>query len=86
MVFQKTVGTGITVTAPASDVGAIQQAAGDTSGLPSRQVQLYFDLEVEVQGAVYTAEAGRLVVELDTTVRGQAIYDQENCALRIRAS
>jgi len=67
--FHKTLGAGITVTAPASGIGLIQWAAEDTSVLPSPPVQLYFDLEVEVQGAVYTAAAGRLVVEPDVTVR-----------------
>ena len=44
VVFQKTLGAGITVTAPASGIGLIQLEPGDTSGLASRQVQLYFDL------------------------------------------
>ena len=68
-VFQKTLGAGITVTDPASGVGLIQLAPGDTSALASRQVQLYFDLEVEAAEAVYTVAAGRLVVEPDMTVR-----------------
>ena len=36
-------------------------------GLGARTVRLYFDLEVEIAGAVYTVAAGRLVVEPDVT-------------------
>ena len=68
-VFQKTLGQGITVTDPASGIGLIQLAPSDTSGLASRQAQLYFDLEVELAGTVHTVAAGRLVVEPDVTVR-----------------
>ena len=70
VVFQKTLGGGITVTDPASGIGLIQLAPGDTSGLASRLVQLYFDLEVELAGAVSTVAAGRLVVDPDVPVRG----------------
>jgi hypothetical protein len=70
VVFQKTLGTGITVTDAAQGTGVIHLEPGDTSGLPSRQVPLYFDLEIEVAGAVYTVAAERLVVEPDVTVRG----------------
>ena len=71
MLFRKTLGTGITVTDPTSGIGLIQLAPSDSSGLESRQVQLYFDLEVEQAGAVYTVAAGRLVVEPDVSVRGE---------------
>jgi hypothetical protein len=70
VVFQKTVGQGITVTEAASGAGVIELVPGDTQGLGARTVRLYFDLEVEIAGAVYTVAAGRLVVEVDLTVRG----------------
>ena len=68
-VFQKTLGQGITVTDPANGAGMIALAPGDTSGLATRQLQLYFDLELETGGAVFTVAAGKLVVIPDVTVR-----------------
>jgi hypothetical protein len=70
VIFQKSVGSGITVTDAASGAGMIELVPGDTHGLGARTVRLYFDLEVELAGAVYTVAAGRLVVEPDLTVRG----------------
>ena len=69
VVFQKAVGSGITVTDAASGAGMIELVPGDTHGLGARTVRLYFDLEVEIAGAVYTVAAGRLVVEPDLTDR-----------------
>ena len=69
VVFQKAVGSGITVTDAASGAGLIELVPDDTQGLGARTVRLYFDLEVEIAGAVYTVAAGRLVVEPDVTVR-----------------
>lgn len=65
-------GAGLTVTDAARGMELIQLAPGDTSGLGSRRVQLYFELEVEVAGAVYTIATGRMVVEPDVTVRARA--------------
>ena len=70
VVFQKTVGQGITVTNAASGAGVIELVPGDTEALGPRTLRLYFDLEVEIAGAVHTVAAGRLVVEPDLTVRG----------------
>jgi hypothetical protein len=70
VVFQKTVGQGITVTDVASGVGLIELVPADTGALGARTVRLYFDLEVEIADAVYTVAAGRLVVDPDVTVRG----------------
>ena len=70
VVFQKAVGSGITVTDAASGAGLIELVPADTQGLGARTVRLYFDLEVEIAGAVYTVAAGRLDVEPDLTVRG----------------
>ena len=67
VVFQKAVGSGITVTDAASGAGLIELVPDDTQGLGARTVRLYFDLEVEIAGAVYTVAAGRLVVEPDVT-------------------
>ncbi len=72
VVFQKTVGQGIMVTDAAGGVGVIELVPGDTEALGARTVRLYFDLEVEIAGAVYTVAAGRLVVEPDLTVRSVA--------------
>ena len=47
----------------------IALAPGNTSGLATRQLQLYFDLELETGGAVFTVAAGKLVVIPDVTVR-----------------
>jgi hypothetical protein len=69
VIFQKAVGSGITITDTASGAGMIELAPGDTHELGARTVRLYFDMEVEITGAVYTAAAGRLVVEPDLTVR-----------------
>jgi hypothetical protein len=69
VVFQKAVGSGITVTDASSGAGMIELVSSDTHGLGARTARLYFDLEVEIAGAVYTVAAGRLVVEPDLTVR-----------------
>jgi hypothetical protein len=69
VVFQKAVGSGITVTDAASGAGMINLVPSDTQALGARTVPLYFDLEVALAGAVYTTAAGRLVVEPDVTVR-----------------
>jgi hypothetical protein len=69
VVFQKTVGQGITLTDTPGGTGVIELVPGDTQGLGARTVRLYFDLEVEISASVYTVAAGRLVVEPDLTVR-----------------
>jgi hypothetical protein len=69
VVFQKVVGQGITVADAANGTGLIELVPSDTHGLGARTVQLYFDLEVEIAGAVYTVSVGRLVVEPDLTER-----------------
>jgi hypothetical protein len=69
VVFQKAIGAGITVTDAVQGTGLIQLEPGDTAGLASRQVQIYFDMELELAGSVHTIAHGRLVVEPDITVR-----------------
>jgi hypothetical protein len=69
VIFQKAVGSSITVTDAASGAGMIELVPVDTHGLGARTVRLQFDLEVKMAGSVYTVAAGRLLVEPDLTVR-----------------
>ena len=68
-VFQKTIGSGITVTDELNGTAVLEIEPADTNGLPSLTTSLYYDLEVERDGKVYTLVAGRLIVDPDITVR-----------------
>jgi hypothetical protein len=69
VIFQKSVGSGITVTDAACGAGMIELVPSDTQWVRVRTARLYFDMDVEAAGAIYTVAAGRLVVEPDLTVR-----------------
>lgn len=68
-VFQKSIGSGITVTNEAGGLARIELAPADTTGLPSLTTSLYYDLEIEKNSKVFTLVSGRLVVDPDITVR-----------------
>lgn len=67
--FQKSIGSGITVTNAAGGLARITFSPADTTSLPPRQVPLEYDLEYESGGEVYTLARGRLTVEPDITTR-----------------
>lgn len=61
-VFQKTVGSGIVITTPASGIFTVTLSAGDTSSLAKRTHILDYDIVVTKSGVVKTIQAGDLVV------------------------
>jgi hypothetical protein len=66
-VFQKTIGSGITVTDATAGLAEVTLAAADTSALPSRII-LEYDVQVkDVIGGVYTIARGWLTVSGDIT-------------------
>lgn len=67
-VFQKTVGSGITLTTPASGIITVKLSPTDTSGLPAHTTRLYYDLKMKDGSSnVYSILSGELVVEPDVT-------------------
>lgn len=65
-VFQKTVGSGVTVTNAAGGLASVLLAAGDTTALPDRTIALHYDVEVvESDGTKTTVASGLLTVSPD---------------------
>jgi len=68
-VFQKTLGTGITVTDAANGLGYIELSPSDTSGLSAAKWNLEFDLQCrDSAGKIYTLAFGKLTVYPDVTI------------------
>lgn len=67
-VFQKTVGSGITLTTPASGILAIKILPADTAVLPPHKTDLHYDLKMkDTNGNVYSVFDGTLEVWPDVT-------------------
>lgn len=67
-IFQKTVGSGITLTTPASGIIEVKIAPTDTSSLPAHQTNLYYDLKMkDGSGNIYSVLDGVLEVWPDVT-------------------
>lgn len=66
-VFQKTVGTGITITDAPNGVMLVQLAEADTNTLTKKEI-LEYDLQIkDTSDGVYTVARGALTVEADVT-------------------
>lgn len=68
-VFQKTIGSGITLTDAANGLGYIELSPADTSALSSGKQNLEFDLQLKSSaGKIYTVAFGKLTVYPDVTL------------------
>lgn len=69
-VFQKSIGSGISVTSAVNGRFTVTISPTDTSSLPNGKHQLLWDCQmVTSQGSIYTLASGYLVVYPDVTLR-----------------
>lgn len=66
-VFQKTIGSGITIDSESGGTATISIASSDTSFLPGTQMKLQYDVQYAKGSDVYTISSGVLVVNPDVT-------------------
>jgi hypothetical protein len=68
-VFQKEIGSGITVTSAASGLATIAIEPSDTSGLSAVKTVLFWDIKLETDaGKFYTLNEGKLIINPDVTI------------------
>ena len=69
-VFQKTIGSGITVASLSSGIAVVQLTNGDTAGLPASEQTLQFDVQLKTATSppgIFTIQSGQFVVAADIT-------------------
>jgi len=68
-VFQKSTGSGITITSPTFGQATVVISPSDTSGLSNVKQLLLYDLQVkDASGNIYTVASGNLVVYPEVTL------------------
>lgn len=67
-VFQKTIGSGITVTSAANGRFTVRINPSDTSGLGNSKVLLVYDCQIrDASGSIFTIASGNLIFVPDVT-------------------
>lgn len=68
-IFQKIIGSGITITNPILGMATVVISPTDTSGLPPSKILLVWDCQVEdASGNVFTVASGNLIITPDVTI------------------